>query len=35
MREWVRATIEASVAEELDAALGAGRWARGGEARWG
>lgn len=35
MRERVRATIEAIVEEELEAALGAGRWARMGEARRG
>jgi putative transposase len=35
MRERVRATIEAIVAEELDAALGAGRSARVGKARRG
>ncbi len=35
MRERVRATIEAIVEEELEAALGAGRSARVGEARHG
>src|SRR2546425_11014907 len=35
MRERVRATIEAIVEEELEAALGAGRSARVGEARRG
>jgi putative transposase len=35
MRERVRATIEAIVEEELEAALGAGRWERSGDARRG
>jgi transposase-like protein len=35
MREGGRATIEAIVEEELEAAPGAGRWARVGETRRG